>query len=163
MIGGAASAEFPRVRVMDDAVLDLFVSGRVKSATFRALAERLERSDVIVHVEPSPRGSRSDVAGTLRFVATAGGYRYLRITIAAHLPRNRAVAMLGHELQHALEVADDPSVVDLAAFESLYRRIGDRCDGAGRLRRFDTEAARKVERRIARELREPAGGDLARR
>lgn len=163
MIGGAASAEFPRVRVMDVGVLELFVSGRVKSATFRALADRLERSDVIVHVEGSLPTARSDIAGTLRFVAAAGGYRYLRITVAAHLPRNRAVAMLGHELQHALEVADDPSVVDLASFESLYRRIGDHCTDTGPIRRFDTHAARDVERRISRELRAPSSAALAQR
>lgn len=54
-------------------------------------------------------------------------------------------------------------VRDPATFESLYRRIGDHCADAGLIRRFDTQAAREVERRIGRELREPSSGVLARR
>ena len=41
------------------------------------------------------------------------------------------VALLGHELQHAAEVADAPDVQTVGQFAALYRRIGVP-SGAGR-------------------------------
>jgi hypothetical protein len=99
----------------------------------------------------------------LRFVTRAGGFRYLRITVGVHLPRATAVALLGHELQHALEVADDTSVVDDTTFEALYHRIGDSCRDAALARTYDTSGARSAERRIREELRESTRDVIARR
>jgi hypothetical protein len=60
-----------------------------------------------------------------------------------------AVMLLGHELRHALELADAPDVRDAAALVSLYRRIGDSySDG----HRYDTAAARETGRRVRSEL-----------
>ena len=64
-----------------------------------------------------------------------------------------AIALLGHELAHAVEVAADASVVDHASFERLYRRIGDRCITRGATRGYDTRAARDAGDRIFAELR----------
>lgn len=41
------------------------------------------------------------------FVAYAGGFRYVRIRLFTHLSHDRALALLGYELLHALEVAAD--------------------------------------------------------
>lgn len=126
--------------------------------------DRLERSDVIVHIEPWPlQHHQRRVGGMLRFVTRAGGFRYLRITLGIRLPRDTAVALLGHELQHALEVADDTSVVDDVTFEALYHRIGDTCQHAAAVRAYDTSGARSAERRIREELREFSRHVLARR
>lgn len=154
IIGGrAASAELPRIRTVDAFIDNLFASGVTRSATFRDLVDRLERSDVLVHIEPWRLGGHGKGGGALWFVGHAGGFRYLRIRIDLRLPHAAAVALLGHELQHALEVAHDPSVVSLATFDALYRRIGDRCRTSGVSKRYDTHAARDVQGRIGRELR----------
>lgn len=99
----------------------------------------------------------------LRFVTHAGGFRYLRITLGVNLPHDTAVTLLGHELQHALEVADDASVVDDVTFEALYHRIGDTCREAALVRAYDTSGARSAERRIREELRASSRQMLARR
>jgi hypothetical protein len=131
----------------------LFAAGYARSATFRDLVERIATADVIVHVEAVAfSGRRPD--GMLRFVTRAGGIRYLRITIRVGLPREAAVALLGHELQHALEVADDASVVGPVSLEAMYRRIGEAC--SPHAKSYDTETARRVQRRIAAELRDHA-------
>lgn len=150
----SARAEAPRIRPLDARVARLLAAGSSESPTFRRLVDRLERSDVIVHLESWPLpayGGR--IAGLLRFVAYAGGFRYLRITLATNLSGDGAVALLGHELQHALEVASDSSVVSTATFEALYRRIGEECRSAATLS-YDTRGARDAQHRIARELRE---------
>ena len=109
----------------------------------------------------APPGALERADGVLRFVTSAGGVRYLRITLRARLPHKPAVALLGHELQHAWEVAADPSVVNADAFEALYRRIG--VPGSGSVPSYDTAAARDVQRRITSELRESAVRVVARR
>ena len=76
-----------------------------KSATFRALLERLGRSDLIVYVDRTiTMGERT--RGDTRFVARAGGFRFLRVTLEMHGLTNPVVALIGHELRHAAEVAD---------------------------------------------------------
>jgi hypothetical protein len=160
---GEVPAEIPRLRWADASIDDLFATGVARSSTFRDLVDRVERSDVIVHVEPWPPDVRGRPGGAMWFVGAAGGHRHLRIAVNVTLPYVQAVALLGHELQHALEVAADPSVVSGATFEALYRRIGDRCDASPGSSAYDTRAARDVQHRITGDLRSPALRVLARR
>lgn len=145
------SPDVPRIRAVDPRLAQMLRFGSSKSASFKAIVDRVEESDVIVHVEPrvpDHRGAR----GTLRFVTRAGGFRYLRITITTSSSLQATVALLGHELEHAAEVAADASVVDQESFERMYRRIGDRCTIEGPTRRYDTRAAREAGDRIFAEL-----------
>lgn len=146
------ASEMPRVRAVDPWLARLLADGAASSATFKAIADRVQRSDVIVHIEPWADGRPAGVSGRLRFVGLAGGFRYLRVSIAMPLTRTAALAVLGHELQHAAEVADDSSVIDRVSFQALYRRIGDGCHTqAGP--RYDTRAAREAGRQVLAELR----------
>lgn len=67
---------------------------------------------------------RDRVQGKLIFVTAAGGVRYLRIRLACTLTGVRQIAMLGHELRHAVEVANAPWVLDESSLADEYRRIG---------------------------------------
>jgi hypothetical protein len=123
--------------------LDLAVN---RSAVVRLLIDELERSNLIIHLLSSlelPQG----IGGTTRFVTSRGGYRYLRITIAAQLPRDLRVAILAHELQHAREMAES-SADNAVALIELFATIGRRNGGF-----FETEAAIRVERSVRMELR----------
>lgn len=140
--------DMPRIRAVDPWIDELLAAGYAASPTFRELMNRLQRSDVIVHIEPGMVRTRA--AGMLRFVISASGVRYLRITIAMPSASPAAIALLGHELQHAAEVADDGAVLDGASFDALYRRIGDGCRKSPG--RYDTRAAREAGRRILSEL-----------
>ena len=63
------------------------------------------------------------------------------------------MALLGHELQHAVELAEAPAVEDAADYEQLYERIGyESCSSAAR-RCFETDAAVQAGRDVLRELR----------
>ena len=61
------------------------------------------------------------------------------------------VALLGHELYHALEIAQEPGVRDTQTLRALYRRIGHEY-GRGQ---FETEPARTAGRRVQAELSGP--------
>jgi hypothetical protein len=59
------------------------------------------------------------------------------------------IALIAHELRHALEVAADRSVVNDLALVALYRRIGHISHST---HAFDTEAAEKTGRQVRDEL-----------
>ena len=50
----------------------------------------------------------------------AHGFRYLRIQIALHGSPHDCIATIGHELRHAIEVADASTVVDQEGLAALY-------------------------------------------
>lgn len=116
----------------------LIAEGCLKSPSFRALVARLEQSNVIVYVQPA-WSLRGVMAGMTELVGQQGDYRYIRISIALRAARKQLIAMIGHELQHAAEIAGAPDVVDAASLEAYYRRAGEpSVDG------YDTKAARDM-------------------
>jgi hypothetical protein len=138
-------------------LLPVVRAGREQSPTFRALIERLETTDVVVYVQCGRLRPRLD--GELTFVGAAGGLRYVRVRISWDLTLPRKIAILGHELQHALEVADNPDIVSAGTLALAYERFGftkhrrfDRVD-------FDTAAAIDTGVTIWRELADRATGD----
>jgi hypothetical protein len=120
------------------------------SPVVRGFLAELERSDVIVLLQTvtSPPRERH-VKGSLRFVAFTGGQRLLLVEVDAFGPMlDEQVALLGHELRHALEVAAAPDVRDEAGLRRLYERIGIQW-GRGR---FETEEAKTAERSVRADM-----------
>ena len=138
------------VRTTDKVVEQLLKIGTQRSYTFAQLLTQLELTDVCVYVERS-KGLARDVDGRMLIVPTAGPRRYVRILLADPPPGDPAdaVALLAHELRHALEVSDAPEVHDEATLEALYKRIGERMIGENV---FDTAAAREIGARVRKEL-----------
>src|SRR5262245_37049675 len=93
----------------------LIKDGFHRSPTFAHLMSRIERSDVIVYVELVPTLPPA-IEGRLLLMARAHDHRYLRIQIAARGMPDDTIALLGHELQHAAEVAEAPDVRDQSDF-----------------------------------------------
>jgi hypothetical protein len=129
----------------------LLAQGAARSATFRELVEALEASDVIVWVETDPLGRPSQ----LRFVGAAPSVRFLRITIDNLLvPDDLLLPWLGHELQHAVELARAPEAASPAGVREYYRRHGLKAlDGS-----FCTEAVQRVSVVVENELALPRPG-----
>ena len=147
LVPSSATAGQPLTpRPLDPVAIDAFALAQAQSALVRSLVATLEASDVIVHIVSS-RTLPMGVGGTTQFVTSRGGYRYVRITIAVDLSRTGRAAILGHELQHASEVA--ASQADNAeSVEQWFVQAGHR---AGPY--FETRAARDAERQIRDELR----------
>lgn len=87
--------------------------------------------------------------GQLQFAAVASGLRYLRVSV--RLPGRDAelVAWLGHELQHAVELASAPEVIDQDSLIRYYERIGMRRSAGA----VETLAAQQAWRRILDEVK----------
>jgi hypothetical protein len=140
----------PRLRANDSRAAALLQSGIDRSATLRALAECVEASNVFVYVGMKLNMGPGQ-AGGLTFVGHAIGFRYLRISINPALGADRAIATLGHELQHVIEVIEHPEVTSEASLSGLYRRIGKPSrilQGQG----WETDAAQTVGASVHREL-----------
>lgn len=144
------------VRWANESGRALLVEGVRRSAVVRNLVDDLEHSDVIVYVSgvmsaaPGAAGGCAEgVAAHLAFATAAGGLRYLHITLDTWRAGGwDAIPLLGHELQHALEVAAAPEVKDVWSFERLYFRIG----WPSGQRAYETDLARATGRRIQEEL-----------
>ena len=136
------------IRSTDPRLRLLLEEGLRHSPTLRALVARLHASDVVVYL-------RCDVAGPngrLTFVSSAGGYRYVVVRLT-HFPRAQQIAIMAHELQHAVEIADTPAIVDGPSLAREYQRIGylnqaSSLPGVA----FDTRAAVDAGKQVLKEL-----------
>ena len=116
----------------------------------RALVERLEQTDVVVYLQCARL--RGGIDGQLTFVSAAGGLRYVIVQIGWQLPAQRRIATIGHELQHALEVAAHPAIVDQPSMKEAYGRIGFARERISHGTAFDTAAAVHAGEQVWKEL-----------
>jgi hypothetical protein len=143
----------PHVRTTDTRLRHIVEHGAAVSPTLRALIERLEHSDIVAYLVPDV-GLQARSRGRLSFVATAGGVRYVRIELAHVGSVNHQTAFVGHELRHAVEVADTPAIVDTASFDRAYARIGflNAFVSEGDVRSYETRDAIDAGSQILKEL-----------
>ena len=146
-------ARITAVRVADRRIEDLLNRSLVRSATLRDLVAQLEQTATIVYIE-SGEPTPDRTPGRTRFVTTgAGGWRYLRISIDERRSNLDVMSLVAHELQHAVEIAQNPEVVDDASMVGLYQRISSVSGrGVGGSHWFETQAAIDMGRRVYLEL-----------
>lgn len=128
------------VRSTTDFVRQLIDQGFRRSPTFRHEVLSLEGSDLIVIIEPTgqmPPG----ITGYLTYVTTAQSCRIVRILFDMHRAPTQAIAIIGHELQHAIEVATHPEVVSAETLRAMYERIGWRNHRTSQGEMFDSAEA----------------------
>jgi hypothetical protein len=127
----------PRVRPLDGGARAIVASAGQVSPTASALIATIERADVVVYVRT---GVGLPTRGVLNFSACAGGLTYVLVRIDLHQGPQERVAVLAHELTHAVEITESPSpVCTQPALAALYGRIGTAGGHAG-----DVESARAV-------------------
>ena len=141
------------LRCQDPRLTRLAEQGLARSATLRALVAQLERAHVIVYARISDRLA-TGIGGRTRLIGAGDGWRFIQIDIDDRWPKADVLSMLGHELQHAVEIADAPEVIDEESLLALYERIGvfkDTRTGPNRTA-LETSAAIEIERRVFSEL-----------
>jgi hypothetical protein len=155
LLAGPASAEQPaQVRAVDPWALESLDRARSRSPLARALISELEGSDVIVHIATTPR-MHDSLAGMTRFASNSGGYRYLRIDINRSLLPDERAAILGHELQHACEIARS-GAASQESVRQLFATIGTLVLGGDT---YETQEAARTTIRVWRELRSRSAGE----
>jgi len=153
LLAGLLDAAAPRVRPESPELRALVAAARARSATFRDLADRLERSDVIVYVRtrhfPSAR-----LDGRIGFVRGSRGAGPRLLLVELNCPRTAAAqtATLAHELHHATEIADAPWVTDPRTLATYYQQIGEETTPLGEGMAYETPQARRAAAQVAREV-----------
>lgn len=137
------------IRTTDRRLIRLLHDGVRGSETFRRLVDRLRQSDVIVYLEC---GGTASPGGRLTFVTAAANWRYVHVRVARLASADVQIALIGHELRHAVEVADAPAVVDLPSLAREYQRIGFPSPGQDPGASFDSSAAIDAGYRVLREM-----------
>jgi hypothetical protein len=140
----------PRLRPQSDRLAALLDQGRLRSPTLRGLVEKIEANDVFVYIATNQLLNRR-LAGSLTWMSQAGPFRYVRASISPDLPADQIIATLAHELQHVVEVIDDPGVVSDDSLTALYKRIGAPSK-VPLVSGWETEAAQSAGSRVRREL-----------
>jgi hypothetical protein len=144
---GSASPEPSRLRPMDRKAAGLLEAGKFRSATFRRLADSLERSDLIVWVATG----HLQRPGQLQFIAATPRSRCVRVAVRLPGLENGLVSTLAHELQHAVEIAGASEIRDQASLRRFYERIGEgRPAGVGV--EVETAAAQRIGMKVLNEL-----------
>jgi hypothetical protein len=148
LLGGPVAPDGNRLLPVSAFEAAVIHDGLCVSPTLRALADRLDASDLTVHVSVK-RFSDRRLAGGLRFLAATPTDRVLLIEIAFGLDRYARIAMLGHELRHAVEVAETVQIRDQEGFRLFYASHGV----VGAIERgYETDAARRAEIAVRKEL-----------
>jgi hypothetical protein len=129
----------------------LLSDGVSRSPTFRRLVARLQRSDVIVYITVR-LDMRSTLGGSLRVMGRSATDRFVHVSLNGQHSRQMLVALLGHELQHAVEVADAPGVDSEDSLADLYRRIGMHTSGDS----WDSRAAQDTGQLVRTEYMDAA-------
>jgi hypothetical protein len=142
-------------------VEQLLAEAMRRSATVRSLVEQLDRSDLVVYVQTRPFKSRL-TTGHLIFVSAAAGRRYVVVEIACGEPWNTQLATLGHELHHAVEIADAEWIQSSADMAVFYTYAGMSVGVEEGGESFETRGATEAGRRVARELNDTSNADSTR-
>ena len=129
------------------------------SPSFRSIVERIDGSDVIVHVTCGYFKSLL-MAGRTMLAAAGPEFRYVRVQILCDQPPQALVAIVAHELQHAAEIASAPAVVDDHSFARLYRTIGFPTCLSPESDQFETRAAVEAGQRVRAEVRQSSASSV---
>ena len=112
------------VRSGEAKILETLREGVRESETFKTLIERVNQTDTIVYVEHGICAFGHFQACLPHSIAAVGRTRYVRVIISERAVGARELALIAHELQHALEIAADPTVRTADDITRLFRRLG---------------------------------------
>jgi hypothetical protein len=151
-LSAQTETDVPRLRPQGSLLRHVVSTAFARSATFRALVDRIEHSDVIVHLT-CEAFSRPSLRGRTALVSSSPSVRYLRIQVRCQEQTQPLVAIVAHELQHVAEIAATPRVIDDRSFATLFRAIGFATGGPFGCEQFETSDALDMEARVRAEWR----------
>jgi hypothetical protein len=136
----------PRVRSQGPLIASAIAEGMGRSETFRRLVQAIETTDGVVYVIEGKCGN--GVRGCLALsVSIAGPDRILRIIVEPRKAMGcELVALIGHELQHAIEVLSNPRIRSDGEIYAFFDRVG-----RSGIETFETDEARLAGMDVERE------------
>ncbi len=146
-----AASPAPHVRPESAETQALVRDAARRSPLVRALIDRLDQSDVVAYIRFA-RFTDPLLEGRVGWLSQAGGRRYVVIELSGGRLWPVQIATLAHELQHAVEIAGAPAIVDTRTLADHYGRIGMRTSHTQGLETFETRAAIAMGAQARREI-----------
>ena len=147
----AHASELERIRSESPLLNRIVTTAYDRSAAFRSLVERIEQSDVIVHLT-CDHFKATALAGRTVLASARVGVRYVRVGIRCEQDDASLVAIVGHELQHVAEIAASPDAVDDRSLAHLFESIGFAVCRSVWTEQFETTAALEMGTRVRTEF-----------
>jgi hypothetical protein len=147
----AGPAALPHVRAATADAAELLDELIARSPTARDLIDQLDHSDLVVYVRYQLFATTT-LRGRIGFLESSRPRRLAVIEIAYRNTWTDQLVALGHELQHAVEIAGAPLVWDAPSLAAFYGAVGESTGHAGRSETFETAAAAATGRRVRNEL-----------
>ena len=145
----ATADPFPHVRFQNARIGEALDLMSDRSPAFRAIVAELEASDLVAYLDEGR--CVAGIRSCLHIFSTNGRLRFVRIHLDTRQHLATVVGQLAHELQHAVEVARRPDVVDGPSLRNLYREIGYRsCAPPSEC--FETIGAQDLEAAVVRDV-----------
>jgi len=141
----------PRVRPETREARALFADLTERSVTVRRLVDQLSRSNVVVYIRHRAF-TDTTLDGRIGMVRSEGPNRILIVELRCGRSLVTQLVTLGHELQHAVEIAAAAHVVDAPSLAEHYGLIGQRTNSGPGTLTFETDAARDTSNEVRREL-----------
>ncbi len=120
-----------------------------RSATIRDLVAQLDGTDVVTYVSVAPC-AEFERDSSIHFVGRSPFQRFMVIKVCDALPVDRQIALVGHELQHALDMAPTAWITDSLRMRQYFSLIGWK--DSGPKPGFETTTALRTERQVGREV-----------
>jgi hypothetical protein len=142
---------FKHVRSAESAVRDLIADGYARSATMKAVVDRVEALPCVVYVVSTVKLSQGMRGALLHWPTANQRIPVLRVLLKTNLAHDEAIAVIGHELQHVTEAVDAEPIAGTLEMTEAFEELepGSRGQHA---HTFDTQAAIVVTLRIRDEL-----------
>jgi hypothetical protein len=143
---------FERLRTESPYLRAVIADATRRSPTFRSLVDRIEQSDVIVYVNCHHFATLS-LEGRTYLVPNPSHARYVFVEITCPAPYLSSIAIVAHELRHAVEIASAASAVDIPSLDRLFSQIGFlTCEPDRTRRQYETREAIDTAARVRSEF-----------
>ena len=136
-----------RVRSSHASIVRVLKQASDRSKAFRSLVETINASDGTVYVQEGKCGH--GVRACLVTVTMAGANRNLWVKVDTRVADGDLMGLIGHELQHTIEVLSDRTVTSGLAMYYFYLRKGALSKGLT----FETDAALEAGEAVRTEVR----------
>ncbi|HEY7284790.1 MAG TPA: hypothetical protein VH497_05080 [Vicinamibacterales bacterium] len=146
----------PHVRPETQAARALLHELLDRSPTAWQLVDEIDRRDLIVYIRHRVF-TDATLNGRIGLLRSNQPTRFLVLELAAARTAVDQLAALGHELQHAAEIARLGRMLSPAGLARYYAAIGEETSPCGETRTFETRAAQEMSMTIRRELLRPTG------
>src|SRR5690554_8157834 len=115
----AAQETAPHIRVLNPDLQNVLTKAVSRSRTLRELTDKVEATPVVVYMDCDPYLPNA-LSGRIGLIASVEDVRYVRVDVRCGLPNIQLIPVLAHELQHAIEIGEAPTLVDTSSMELYY-------------------------------------------